>query len=523
MIDFNQTVEFYPFDGTPLATRLNLQEPPFARRSNCFKQLDYIGSYVSGLNCATVVIERRYIDRDYMEDHSVFYSRNFFPYSNACQRIHFFRVEEARLRKEVMALARLAGKDGDKGKGEYRRACESFGEKYYLGFCVIKPLHGCPVGRSVLKCYPRDAGEYQRLFPCTRNYDVHLFGIRLTISGLAFQQQDAGVSACATTALWSALQRIRSFEEIAGATPAQITMLASRYTLPFGRAMPAEGLSLDQMCQAVQSLGLSPNVYRTDKYEYGRSILYSAAVSGMAPILILRSMDGKSNHAVTVAGIKVKAKHSPSLLPGTKRADAQSGDLLAAYVHDDRNGPYVRASLKEIGGKPQIVIGLKRQDDPSDEPWLLSHILIAMHSKIRLSFGGLEDVAAHAIKRLHGYMQAYMKKQPPVVVFETRVVRAFEYVESLLFSGALTGGNIEMFYKTIPLTRYLGVVRLSADGVGSLDMLVDSTGTIRNLHCLGIVFRGRLRSRSRETVEFMAREYECMPEKGAARLIFLPQ
>ena len=77
--------------------------------------------------------------------------------------------------------------------------------------------------------------------------------------------------------------------------------------------------------------------------------------------------------------------------------------------------------------------------------------------------------------------------------------------------------------KTIPLTRYLGVVRLSAGSLGSFDVLVDSTGTIRNLHCLGIVCRGAPTKRGRQAIEFLAREYECIPEEGTARLIFLPR
>jgi len=122
----------------------------------------------------------------------------------------------------------------------------------------------------------------------------------------------------------------------------------------------------------------------------------------MAPILILKSLDEKLRHAVTLAGIKVTPEHSPCLLPGTTKVDTRAGDLLAAYVHDDRNGPYVRASLTNTGGKLGIRIGLGREDGPDDEQWLLSHVLIAMHSKIRMSFGGLEDVAAHVLKRLQG-------------------------------------------------------------------------------------------------------------------------
>src|SRR5207249_3635298 len=104
----------------------------------------------------------------------------------------------------------------------------------YLGFSVIKPLSGSPVGRTVLACYGKEKGDGTiRLFPGTRDYRVHVLGIELLIRGLAFQQQDLGVSACATTALWCSLQKLRDREELGGAVPAQITQLASRFTLPF--------------------------------------------------------------------------------------------------------------------------------------------------------------------------------------------------------------------------------------------------------------------------------------------------
>ena len=39
-----------------------------------------------------MLVEEHYIDRDHMEDHSVFYSRNLYPYSNFCRRVHFFTI-----------------------------------------------------------------------------------------------------------------------------------------------------------------------------------------------------------------------------------------------------------------------------------------------------------------------------------------------------------------------------------------------------------------------------------------------
>ena len=78
----------------------------------------------------------------------------------------------------------------------------------YLGFMVIKPLPGSPIGRTVLRTFERDAPRGgRREFTAIRRYTVSLAGLSLSVRGLAFQQQDQGVSACATTALWSALQR----------------------------------------------------------------------------------------------------------------------------------------------------------------------------------------------------------------------------------------------------------------------------------------------------------------------------
>src|ERR1019366_10680056 len=63
-------------------------------------------TYAQELGCSTVVVEQRYIDRDYMEDHSVFYSKSLFPYPNFCRRVHFFAADADQLKRE---LSRLVG------------------------------------------------------------------------------------------------------------------------------------------------------------------------------------------------------------------------------------------------------------------------------------------------------------------------------------------------------------------------------------------------------------------------------
>ncbi|MBK8270384.1 MAG: hypothetical protein IPK83_19650 [Planctomycetes bacterium] len=286
---------------------LQLVAPPFLSHEIAFRQIRYISEYVVKLGAKSVAIENHYIDRYHMEDHSVFYSKSLFPFPNFCRRVHFFNVDQATVRRRLQGLL-VTGLA--KGLDELQVASKEFCESTYLGFTIIKPLTGSPVGRTVLRPYPEVPEDhstgFRRDFGAVREYSLHLFGVELTVRGLAFQQQDVGVSACATTAIWSAMQKMRDHEDIAAFTPAQITILASRYSLPFGRSMPSEGLSLDQMCQATQALGAAPNVVRTSDFATFKSYLHTTLRSGFAPILILESTIGR--HAVAVAGMKLSVK-----------------------------------------------------------------------------------------------------------------------------------------------------------------------------------------------------------------------
>src|SRR5262249_6335420 len=156
----------------------------------------------------------------------------------------------------------------------YRKACAKFSEEAYLGFAIIRPLDGSPVGRTVVRHFsPNAGGAMRREFLCTRTYTVHLAGVELRVRGLPFQQQDKAVAACATTAIWSSLHMVREHEEIGTTSPAQITVRASQNSLPFGRPMPTEGLSIDQMCQAIHSAGVSPVLQLAHEFETTRALL----------------------------------------------------------------------------------------------------------------------------------------------------------------------------------------------------------------------------------------------------------
>lgn len=351
-------------------------DPPLREADKAHRQLAFIEKHIrhEQVNAQSVVIEDHYIDRDFMEDHSIFYSKNLVPVSNHCRRVHFFNIDAGAVEEA------LRGIRDQQTALNFKAASEAFASQHYLGFCVIRPLPGSPVGRTVLVSFPKEGTDFIRDFGCVCDYKVHLAGVPLRIRGLAFQQQDLGVSACATTALWSALHRARELDGGFPATPAQITVRASQFALPFGRSMPSEGLSLDQMCQAVQSLGYAPNLFRAKRFLVSRWILYSAVRSGIAPVLILSNGNGLA-HAVTVAGAKLKREHQVE----DPLKDEMASDLFALYVHDDRFGPYIRADIKKDQEDLNLEIEILDAKYGTKEIWRLSHILVPMHNKVRLS------------------------------------------------------------------------------------------------------------------------------------------
>jgi hypothetical protein len=478
---------------------LKLAPPRFVSAEDAHKQLNYIDGYVRHpeLDCKTVVVEQHYIDRDHMEDHSVFYAKSLYPYPNFCRRVHFFRLDEEELRKEI---TRIRDSWATEGGETFRRECARFSNQQYLGFAVIKPLPGCPVGRTVLRCLPKESRKgYLRKFHCACDLESHLLGLRLTVRGLPFQQQDLGVSACATTALWTSLQRARQLEQSATATPAQITIRASQFNLRFGRSMPSEGLSLDQMCQAVQSLGYSPSLHRVESYEITRCLLFSSISSGISPILIMEMPGSSISHAVAAAGIGVGDSSQPS---STSEIRHRSTDMAALYVHDDRNGPYLKATIRHHGQRLSIHFSLP---GGGEEEWDLTHLLIPLHNKIRLSFAQLYDAGLDLVDKAQA-CASVANKGPVTTIWRSRIVRSSVYMDSLL---GQSGGSdiVKKLCISVRLSRYLGSVRIHAPGFDGFDVLLDTTSTERNLNCLAVVQLGRSRPGTAELCKYIANYY----------------
>jgi hypothetical protein len=440
-------------------------------------QLTYLGRYLTQLGCHTVVIESHYIDRDYIDDVALFYSRSLRAYPNYCYRLHFFTqsFDHAQWRSLVI--------EPDPTK---REQGHEFLQKAYLGFAVVRPLAGAPIGRSVLHVFPDQtlAGE-TRLFGGVRNYAVNLAGFSFVIHGLAFQQQDQGVSACATTALWSAMHQVAPLEGLAVPTPADITEAASRYVLEDGRALPAAGLSIYQICEATRAAGLAPLLIQGVNLEHDRAQILAYSASGFPPVLAVQPVGGGEGHAVCAVGVKLG-----TVLPGNDPAihyrDAASA-VRGVYIHDDRLGPYASATLDSYTHNGEIKTRLRIHwpGEPVEfNEAILKAIIVPVPSKLRLTVARMRSLAA-AIGQATAMLLPQFKD---MVIMDCYYLRGTAYRERAFQSG-LSGDGLYKLLCSLALSRYIGIISISVPDGPLLDVILDATETQANPSVLACVKR----------------------------------
>jgi hypothetical protein len=99
----------------------------------------------------------------------------------------------------------------------------------------------------------------------SRWYEANVAGIRFGVLGLAWQQQDTAVGACATVALWSMFHSSALDEHHSIPTTADVTKTAYEGWSIGRRSFPAgHGLQIAQMCEAIRVQELAPAVFEGD-------------------------------------------------------------------------------------------------------------------------------------------------------------------------------------------------------------------------------------------------------------------
>ena len=314
-------------------------------------QVRYLARYCECLGAQTIVREQHYMDRHYVDEYAFYYSRMLSPPTNAVARIHLFAGQFSEEQFSAM-LERSLQSTADRETVERQLMGQEASDAQggYLGYVSVRPVPSVPIGRTIVARLPNGTGQARHIWT-TNPHTVHLANLRLSVEGLAFQQQDAAVGACATAALWSSLVRIARHDGMRAPTPAEISEAATRVARPPVRPMlsASTGLTVQQLCEATRTFGFTPEIISArGRPEIFVAALHTYLLSGIPVVLALRG--GGIGHAVTAVGFQMSDSEHQALQASVP---VTSAGMTKLYVHDDRLGPYARARIEPFSYRAQ--------------------------------------------------------------------------------------------------------------------------------------------------------------------------
>jgi hypothetical protein len=397
----NEPPEVYRYSIEQLISILRQESEAPEEIIRAKSHIGYFDDYFNKLEAKTIVLEKNYIDKDFLEDFIGYYVRCFNKYKSQCSRLHFFKKEFTR--EEFSAI--LEGR-ADKA------FLKELQQEHYLGFIVVKPLPQTIIGKTCLLPYPFEGRRY---YPIKRSYEIHLFGIPFEVRNtLAFQEQDNVVAACATTALWTAFQGTGALFQHLTPSPVEITKAAISRSSTEQRGLPNRGLLAVQMAEGIRSVGLEPHAVRIpDKITIQTTVFAYLSMGIPIPFgIILVDTSVKpfkvGHHAVTATGFSLGY---PAPLENDNGLLLQASRMDRIYVHDDGVGPFAKMVFCDDKEREAIKHELieQEQGDIKNVPLLKTSrmdkqgcrgkifaipeiLLIPLYHKIRIPFDKVLEV-----------------------------------------------------------------------------------------------------------------------------------
>jgi len=480
----------------------SFNESCFSKLSDS-RQARYLYCYLRDLGAQGVLEEPHYFDKDYLSEFAAFYSVSSRGYPNTCQRLHFFSVP---ITRELFTQAVC----------EQQAAMDILRESY-LGFSVLRPITAAPLGCTVLAWYPDDAQSSRRVTEPSRHYECHIAGLTLRVNGLAWQQQDAAVGACATIGLWSMLHASSFDNDHTAPTTAQITEAANQTAVTGARVFPSDGLTIIQLLEAIKRYRLAPFAMSGDIKSAGRPGSERtpwAATAGFSrerfastcasfirsgyPVLAIGQSVGVGRHAVCITGFREAAPVASRVVS----VAAADNAIRHVYIHDDNLGPNVRFAVTGNSKYGQVMLVA----DPPDEkktgknvsptlnhpPFIPEQLVICTHEELRTSPDRLNkkglEIGAIFCQEMNTLLERSGHEKRGAL-YSCRFMLAQDYLGHEL--GGMFRANatrmllgrirMELTEKVVPMSKFIGVVRLSlSDGTPLLDVLYDTSDSDLN-------------------------------------------
>lgn len=436
------------------------------------RHTEYLQQYFDELNAETILVEKDYVDRDYLQDYAECYDRCFFEYPRRTNRIHFFSCDFTLDDFEQSLI------------GTPESSLTVRLKENYLGFIVVKLLPQAIIGRTCLRTYSADRGR--RNFPCLRLYPVSLYGIDLEVLSIAYQEQDRVVAACATSALWSCFQGTGKLFQHYIPAPVEITkwatdLMPDNIVAAGARAFPNNGLTAKQMAHAISRVELEPHIFRANS-RYNLNGGAYAYLRGKIPSLLSVQLARSGEydlkfvgaHAVSIVGYSLNEESEYQYIQDGFKLRAAKIDKL--YVHDDQVGPFCRLEWAELPSPQQMLgdaeeqhIALKTSLDDSIYH-IPDFVLLPLYHKIKIPFSLIHD----EMVVLNSLMDTWRGgvEPPEWDIFLTTVN---DYKSSIRSEYAELGVDFrDCLYARMP--RFLWRVSVRREGVIQMDFLFDATG-----------------------------------------------
>jgi len=399
------------------------------------------------LGAQSAVIEYRYIDPDYRNEHARFYSTTFRRYPSVAHRLHFF----AQPIPAELSSADHAARFADRG---------------YLGYTVVRPIPAAPVGRTMLAPPAHLARYVTSLVPDT----VNLLGESLTVRAAPFVAQDAQLAVCAHATLWM----IGYYHHLSVGAPRLLPgQISDAVPAGIGRGTPSIGLTRYQMSAAANALGFPALVYGLRPPPPGESLQRLACryLNSGLPVIV-----GGAGHAF--------------VLVGYQRHGVGEGERIHFIRHDDEVGPY------------QLVENFQFDDYA---PW---HLLLApLPPKVYLAGEDAEVIGqAYVLQALEDgddvgcrAIVAGYRGEPRTVSFQAAVLQSNKFKLDLERRGV--PDTLAGIYRRMPMSRWIWVVeavdrelRNAEQPCVLAEAILDATDHIRDVRALawrvpGLVMR----------------------------------
>jgi hypothetical protein len=442
-----------------------------------FVQAQYIAGYLDHLDAKTIVVEQDYVDRDYMADYAAYYATCMERYGPHCRRLHFFSKD--------FSAEQLA-----KWIGAPAAPDDETLNKNYLGFVVVRPLPEAAIGRTVLKTY-QDAGV-ERHYPAIKTYEVNLFGIKLSVKSLAYQQQDTVIAACATVALWSGLHQAASLFHTPLLRPMEITRAANRVQTS-NRIMPSTGLRIDQMCAAIRRAGLEPLAELVNKNTLLMSMFHGYLSFGL-PVIVLGYLAEADfgAHAVTVSGYSLSKTTVATREEALNEVVSIGRRIEKVYLHDDNLGPFARTvpiPIQKTGIPEKATkapFGLQEQDvDGNAEMTLYPFaIVVPVYEKIRITYS-----EAHAWVGKFCVLLKLAGVAFTDIEWSIGLTTVQNYKTAIRSTYAHNADACDLLTESLPRFLWRAVAKKNDSEI--IELLIDATGISRSCPLLRAVWHDR--------------------------------